>query len=42
MAKKNKVEDDDEIIEENELDGMDDEDLEDEDLDDDSDESETE
>ena len=31
---KNKVEDDDEIIEENELDGLDDEDLEDDDLDD--------
>ncbi|MCL4362611.1 MAG: hypothetical protein OH338_00575 [Candidatus Parvarchaeota archaeon] len=34
MAKKNKVEDDDEIIEEDELDGLDDEDLEDDDLDD--------
>ena len=37
--KKDKVEDDDEIIDENELDGMDDEDLEDDDFEDGSDES---
>jgi hypothetical protein len=41
MAKKNKVEEDDEIIEEDELDGLDDEELEDDDVDD-SDESDTE
>ena len=39
MAKKNKVEDEDEIIDEGELDGVDDEDIEDEDFDDGSDES---
>ena len=43
MAKKNKVEEDDEIIEENELDGMDDEDLEsNDDLDDSEDDMDTE